>query len=440
MNRLKPGNIFRNKTLNNASWIVGIRVVQSALTLLVTMLTARYLGPSNYGLLGYVQSVVSFAAPIALLGLSNVMVQELVNAPEEEGEIVGTAIVLSAISALMCMGGCIAFCAIVNHDRITTIVCALYSIYLISQSVVLIQYWFQAKLISKYSSIVSLLVYILISAYKIFLLATGKSIYWFAITSALDNLLISFFLVIIYVKLGGRKLSFSSRTAQRMFSKSKYYIVTNMMIAVFAQTDRIMLKLMIDDAATGYYSAAAYCAGCVGFVYSAITDSARPTIFESKKQNQVKFERNVSRLYCIVMYLSLVQSVLMTAFAPVIVKCMYGQDYLPAIPILRLVVWYITFSEIGVIRNIWVLAEGKQKWLWIINLSGALANVIMNYLLIPIWGAMGAAFASLMTQFFANVVVSYIIKPIRPNTRLMVQGWDIRLIREMLHVLKKGGS
>ena len=46
--------------VKNASWIIGCKLAKAVLTLIVTMLTARYLGPSNYGLINYAASIVTF--------------------------------------------------------------------------------------------------------------------------------------------------------------------------------------------------------------------------------------------------------------------------------------------------------------------------------------------------------------------------------------------
>lgn len=410
----------KNRVLKNASWIIGIQVVKSLLGLVISMLTARFLGPSNFGLINYAASIVAFVSPIMYLGLTGVLVQEIVNRPENEGKILGTAISLSFFSSLLCIGGVIAFVNIANKgERDTIIVCALYSILLIFQSLEMIVYWFQAKLLSKYSSLVSLIAYLIVSAYKIFLLAAKKSIYWFAVSNALDYMIIAVCLLIVYRKLGGQKLRFSFADAKRMLSKSRYYIVSNMMIAIFAQTDRIMLKLMIDDAATGYYSAAVTCAGMTGFIFSAIIDSFRPIIFDNKKTDERQYENNMCRLYSIIIYLSLLQSVVITVFSKLIIHILYGSAYAPSINALRLIVWYTTFSYLGSVRSIWILAEDRQKYLWVINLSGAAANITLNYFLIPVMGIMGAALASLITQIFTNVIIGFIIKPIRYNNTLM---------------------
>lgn len=415
--------------VKNAAWIIGVRIVQSILALVISMLTARYLGPSNYGVISYASSVVAFVVPIMRLGIPSILVQEIVNKPKQEGEILGTSIVLNIISAFACMLGVVAFANVVNAgEKTTIIVCALYSLLLLAQAIEIVQYWFQAKLASKYVSIASLVAYTIVSAYKMFLLVTEKSIYWFAISNALDYAIIGVSLLIIYRRLSDTRLRFSSALAKSLLAKGRYYIVSNMMITIFAQTDRIMLKLMIDDAAVGFYSAAVSCAGITGFVFSAIIDSMRPMIFERKKEDNVAFEKNVSRLYCVIIYLSLAQSVVMTLFAPLIVNILYGADYQNTIDILQVLVWYTTFSYMGAIRNIWILAEDKQKYLWIINLSGAATNVLLNALLIPMIGGVGAALASLITQFFTNVLIGYIIRPITRNNILMLKGLNPTLI------------
>ena len=283
-------------------------------------------------------------------------------------------------------------------------------------------YWYQAKLLSKYTSIVSLISYLIVSAYKVYILATAKDVYWFAFSNTFDFLLISIGIYILYKKYGGQKLSFSWELGKNMFSRSKHYILSSMMVTVFAQTDKIMIKLMIDETATGYYGAAVACAGIANFVFTAIIDSFRPYIFEGKKEKEEFFENRLTMLYSIVLYLSLLQSTGMTIFAGLIIHILYGQAYNSAIGALQIVVWYTTFSYLGAVRNIWILANNKQKYLWLINLSGAGANVLINAILIPILGIYGAAIASLITQIFTNVIIGYIIKPIRPNNRIMING------------------
>lgn len=420
-----------NKVAKNAAWIIGCKIAQSLLAFVIGMLTARYLGPSNYGLITYAASLVAFVAPIMQLGFSNILVREIIDYPAREGESLGSAMGLSLVSSLLCIVGVATFAAIANPNEPTTLwVCFLYSLILLFQAIEHINYWFQAKYLSKYTSIVSLCAYAVVSAYKIYLLATRKSIYWFALSNALDACLIAVAALVIYYRIGGQKLSFSIETSGQMFEKSRHYIVSSMMVTVFAQTDKIMLKLMLDDASVGYYGAAVSCAGITGFVFAAIIDSFRPSIFEGRQQSGEVFEHRLTMLYSIVIYLSLAQSVVVAVFAKLIVFIIYGEAYAPAGAALRIIVWYTTFSYLGSVRNIWVLANNQQRHLWKINLSGALANVLLNALLIPVLGINGAALASLATQFFTNVITGYVLKPIRPNNVIMVRGCNPRYLIE----------
>lgn len=425
--------ISNDKVIKNASWIIACKIVQSIIAFIINTISARYLGPSDYGLINYAISVVAFAVPVAQLGLRNVLVEEIVSHPEREGKALGTTIGLSIVSGLFCLAGCLTFVLLTDSNEQDTItVCSLYGISLIFQMTEMIQYWYQAKLLSKYTSVASLLAYTVVAGYKVFLLVTQKSVYWFAVSYAFDYALISIILFILYKKLGTQKLSFSFELGKQLFARSRYYIVSNMMITIFSQTDRVMIKMMLGNAETGFYSTACTCAGLSAFIFVAVIDSMRPMIFESKKISQAKFERSVSVLYSIVIYMALCQSVILTVFAKPIISLLYGSAYSAAIPLLQIVTWYSAFSYMGSVRNIWMLAEEKQKCLWIVNLSGAVLNVVGNALLIPTCGAAGAAIASVITQFFTNFVLCLLMKQIKPTAKLIFTALNPWIIKEML--------
>lgn len=428
-----------NRLVNNASWLIGCKIVQNVLSFIISMMSARYLGPSNYGLINYATSVIAFIIPFATLGLTNILVQEIISKPDEEGEILGTSLLTCVLTSLLGMGSAVLFTLVASPgEKETTMVVALYSTILVAQALEMIQYWFQAKLLSKYTAIVSLSSYVVVSAYKIYLLATEKSVYWFALSYAIDSLIIAVLLLGFYKKLGGQKLTASYKRIRAMFAKSRYYIISSLMVTLFTQMDKVMLKAMIDDATTGIYSAATVCAGLSSFVFAAIIDSFRPVIFENKKLSREAFERSVKKLYSIVIYLSLAQCVAIMLLANIIICVTYGNEYAAAATTLRIATWYTTFSCLGMVRNIWILAENKQKYLWIINLSGALTNALLNSLLIPSMGSNGAAIASLITQMFTNVIMGVLVRPIRRNNRLMLEALNPKLLLEMAEQIKGG--
>lgn len=423
---------LNNKIVKNASWIIVSKVIQSILGLFVAMITARYLGPSNYGLINYAMSLVGFVTPLVFLGINNTLVHELTK-NHDEGQIIGTSICLSFISALCCIVSIFLFVLYLDAGELDTIiVCMLYSMILIFQVLDLVQYWFQYKLLSKYSSIVMLVSYFIVSLYKILILIMNKNVYWFAVANTIDYFIISLSLLYLYRKMGGKKLVFSKSMAINLLSSSKYYIIPGLMVSIFAQTDKLMLKLMINVTETGYYSAAVSCATMTAFVYAAIIDSFRPIIFKSYEVSIKIFELNLKRLYLIITYISVAQAVIMSIFSEPIIRLLYGDSFIPASKALMIVCWYVTFSYYGSIRNIWMLCKKLQRYLWIINIFGAVLNIALNSILIPLYGIVGAATASLMTQFFANFVIGFFIKPLKKNNELIIYALNPNNIKYLI--------
>ncbi len=434
----------QKQVLQNAKWIIGCKIVQSILQLIIGMVSARYLGPSNYGLINYAASIVAFALPIMKLGLDAILVHELVESPEKEGEIMGTSLMLNCLSGILCVGGVTMFATIANFGEPETIVvCFLYSIYVVCAAFEMPQFWFQYKLMSKYSSTIMLIAYVFVSAYKIFLLATQKNIYWFSLSHSVEYTLIGILLWSCYKKKHGQSISVSLQCAKKMLSKSKHYILASLMIVIIQNTDHIMITKMVGKEENGYYSAAITSAVVAQFVFLAIIDSFRPLILSSKKENELEYEKHISELYGIVGYLALAQSLVFTIFSPLIINILYGPEYQSAVPILRIIIWQCAFSYVGMIRNIWLLAEEKQKYLPIINLSGVVANIVLNAIMISFWGACGAAFASFSTQVIMNFIFGFIFQPVRKSNQLLLKGMNPRFfLKELItiaHILLKKG-
>lgn len=416
-----------NHIIKNASWIIVCRLIQSVLAVVINALTARFFGPANYGLLNYAAAITSFVAPLASLGIGNVIMNELIKEPESEGEIIGTSILMTAISSVCCMLGIAAFVKLTNaNDNNVLVVVVLYALLLVAQNMELIQYWFHAKLLSKYVSIASLIAYLVVSVYKIVLLATQQSIYWFAVSTSVDYFLIAAMLLVFYRRRQGQKLCCSGERALKLWRAGRSYIIPGLMGLLLAQGDRIMLRFFCGDTEVGIYSSALSISGMSSFVFSAIITSMQPLILENKNRDAKKYEENISKLYGIVTYLAIAQCIGITFLAKYIIQIMYGELYTQAIPVLRVVVWYSIFSYIGGVRAVWFLAENKQAYLWKISFFGMLFNLSMNACLIPLFGGMGAAVTTVITQIFTNIILVQCISALRENNRYLLKGLNFR--------------
>lgn len=420
-------NVLKNRTVKNAGWIIGGGVANKLLAFIVGIFSARFLGPSNMGLINYAAAYLSFFSALCNLGISSVIIKDFVDHPEEEGKSLGTALGLRAISSLLSGLMIIGVVSIVDRDEPLTIaVVALSCIGLVFQVFDAFNQWFQSKLKSKYVAVATVIAYIAVSAYKIVLLVLGKSVEWFALATSVDYIVIAAFLLIAYKKNNGPKLSFSFKKAKQLLALSSSFIISGLMVSIYASTDKLMLKQMLDEATVGHYGLAVSISTVWVFLLQAVIDSVYPSIIEAYGRDRQDFDRKNRRLYAIVIYAALFISLMICIFAKPVVGILYGEEYLPAVTPLRIVVWYTAFSYLGVARNAWIVSENKQKYLKYLYISAAVINVVLNFVLIPWLGASGAALASLITQMSTTLLLPALIPALRPNAKLMLEALALK--------------
>jgi len=419
INKVKQS--LRNRVVSNASWLIAGKCIQILINLVVGLLTARYLGPSNYGLINYGAAYTGFFSAVCTLGINSVIVKEFIDHPGEEGKILGTSLGLRIASGFLSVITIVSISFVLDSGEPETVtVVALCSIGIIFHVFEVFNYWFQAKLQAKRTAIAALVAYSLTAAYKIILLILGKSVTFFALATSVDYLCVASVLLFFYRKDKGGKLSFSWAYGKQLLQKSCPYILAGLMVSIYAQTDKLMLKQYLDEAAIGYYSTASSLCNMWCFLLSAIITSLNPVIMESHKENPLRYRQLNLLLYGIVFWMSAVVSVGFTVCGKWIIRLLYGDPYLPAAAPLKVITWYTAFSYLGVARNAWVVCENKQKYLTPIYISAAVANVVLNLIFIPIWGTVGAAFASLVARIVTVMIAPFFIRGMRENSIMML--------------------
>lgn len=425
-----PQNLFKSRVTRNACWLISGNIVNKLLSFLVGIWTARYLGPSNYGIINYAAAYTTFFLSLSSLGINSVIVKFFIDYPEQEGETLGTALVLQSISSVISIALIYIITFFVDYGNSVTIsVVFLSSLGLFFCVFDTIKFWFQSKLQSKYAAIATTVAYALTSCYKLFLLITQKNVKWFALASSVDYLCIAVILLAVYVRKRGPKLSFSFAKAKSLLSSSCYYILSGLMVSIYVTSDKLMLNQLTNESAVGYYGTAFSICTIWVFVLSSIIESFSPMIMELHSKGElVQYNKKNRQLYAIIFYSSIIVGSFIFIFARIGINLLYGDAYLPAVVPLRIITWYVAFSYLGGARSLWIICEKKQKYMIHLNMGAAITNILLNLLFIPIWEASGAAFATLITQMITIVIFPVLIKDLRPNARLML---DAILLKDL---------
>ena len=418
-------SLIRNKEIKNAGWIIAEQIFQMAVSLVVGVLTARYLGPSNYGALNYTASFVTFALSVATLGMEGVVIKKMIMSPDDEGVYLGSCMLFRFISSILSSIAIFVIVAVLNpDDRLKWILVFLQSFQLIFKSVQILDSWFQRHLKSRYVSIGKMVACLIVAGYKIFLLATQKDIVWFALSNSLTDIVVALMLYIFYRTEHGQNLKVSKKKGMEVLSESYHFILSGLMSATYSQMDRIMIGSMMTDVDVGLYTTATAICGMWLFVPNAIINSFRPKILELKKQgNEESYMRRLEQLYSSIIWLCIFASVVICILGNFVIRILYGDDYIGAVSALRIAIWYETFAMIGTARGIWILCENKNKYVKYYLGIGAVVNLILNYVMIPVWGINGAAVATLITQIITSMIAPLLFKETRYHTLIVLRAF-----------------
>ena len=90
-----------NRFIGNTNWLIFQNIYSMLLSLVVGALSARYLEPANYGLIGYGTSLVNLFTSVSQLGLDSVLLNEIVTHPKEKGKFIGTAVCMRLPASIL---------------------------------------------------------------------------------------------------------------------------------------------------------------------------------------------------------------------------------------------------------------------------------------------------------------------------------------------------
>lgn len=421
----------KKKFFSNIGWLMGGKIVNMLLQFLVSLATARYLGPSNFGTINYVAAFVSFFSSIASLGLAVIVIKEIATDKYDNNEVIWTSIWMRFGTAVLSTISIIALIFITNRDDSMIVQIAfLESLSILFSSFDTINYYFQARLLAKWSSIAGVLAYVGMSLYRIYLLATNADIVWFAFATSTDMIFLTVFLMIFYIRIEGFRPKFNWQLGKRLLKQSYHYLIAGLITILYAQVDRIMLGNMLDKASVGYYSAALTISTLWSMIPSALIQSISPVLYEEAGKDRALYLRRLRQSYAVLFWLNAAYSIFVGVFAHWVILLLYGKDYLAGTAALRIVVWYYGLSTMSTLNQVYLANDGKNRYINLFCIAGLITDVILNFILIPVMGINGAAIATLITHIVIQIIMPYIYKDTREIATSIIQG---ALLRDVLN-------
>ena len=381
------------------------RIVNIVSGLLVSIVVTRYLGPEQKGFIANVTAIASFFGFLSSFGLGDILIKEYSAYINESKETAISAAILMLIGGIFSfsMAGILAVVAKVDEITLRCVfVCAMpYLFGFLS----VFEYWFYSQSQSKIYTIGQFLIHVLCLVLRVIGVILEASVTWFVLCIAVEQLLTRFTLVFCYrfsrVKMQGRWKA----TVNKIRSLLKLCIpllTTGFATSIYMKVDQIMVGYMLSDSELGIYSVAVTLAEYRYFVPGVIYMSFLPILTEERK-NRIEFKNVLTKLGDILILISYSAIVGVILLGQKVVEMMYGIEFRESANILNIYIWSGVFTSLSYIGQAYFIIYNNTKILMKIQVIGAILNFVFNFILIPIWGIYGAAFATV----FEYMIVAF---------------------------------
>lgn len=263
------------KYFKNTSWLVGERIFRMAITLFVGVWVARYLGPEQFGLLSYAQSVVLLFSVFSSLGLDGIVVRELVKDESKRDQLLGTAFALKLFGALFALSLITLSVLFQENFNQTAFLVLIIASATIFQSFNIIDFYFQSKVLSRYVVFSNFISLLLASGLKVGFIIFKAPLILFACVSVFESFLLAISFVIFFTgKVGGVfDWSFNKQLAKCLLVDSWPLILSSFVVSIYMKVDQVMINAFLDAKAVGYYAAATRLSEAWYFIPVVITAS-----------------------------------------------------------------------------------------------------------------------------------------------------------------------
>lgn len=416
------------KILKNISWLTLERVFQLFLSVFVGIWVARYLGPSDFGLMNFAIAFGSLFSPFIGFGVLSLILREFIKHPEKKDVLSGTAFWITFVTGLfvtILMNIVILF--VRPNDFEAFLVVFIFSLSNVLPAFDVIYNWFDSKTESN-KTVISRNVGLIFSyALRIYFILFGFPLIFIIIATLCDSLFRVLFYVYFYYKDGQNILNwkFDFSLAKKLISSSWPLVLSGAMIIIYLKIDQVMIGLMLGDYQVGLYSVSVKLTEVFYFLPGVILVSLLPSLINAKKVSDEFYKVRLQKLFDFMTWFPFIFILPIFIFAIPLVTLFYGEEYLISGVTLAISIWALFPVFVKCAVENYLLNENLTKIILFSSVLGAFSNILLNLVLIPIYGINGAAIATIMSYSIAAYVGLLFFNETRPILKMLLKSLNL---------------
>jgi len=412
------------QVLSNTSWLASEKILSMFVALALSIFLARSLGPETWGRLNYLLAIVAMLGPFTSLGLNAIVTREIVKEPASVDKIVATALVYRVIGGVFGAVICAAVYTLFIGDSATElwlIVGLLFaSIFSAGQ---VIEFWFQAQMLNKYVASMRLAIFLLFAFIKVLAVMLAAEFWVLIAIFAAEIAVTGVGYVLLYIA-KNQALKFRSIDfvyGWSLVKQSVWLVLSGLAAVLYLKVDQIMLASMLNNQAVGVYSVAVKLSEVWFFFPAAFAASVFPVLLKSQRSSEERYQRDLQISCDVLLGGALLVTLTVTLLAPFFVPLLFGKAYVDSASVLSIHIWGSVFVFMRALVSKWLVSESLLPYsLWSHGL-GAVINVCLNVLMIPLYGVWGAAWATVIAYLFSGYVCFWLFAKTRPIAVVMTR-------------------
>ena len=416
------------KILKNISWLTFERVFQLILSVFVGIWIARYLGPSDFGLMNFAIAFGSIFGPFIGMGVSSILLRELIKHPKNKDVLSGTAFWITFVTGLIVtiiMDILILF--VRPNDFEAFLVVFVLSLGNVLLAFDVISIWFDSKTESNKTVLARNLGLIFSYMLRIYFILAGFPLIFFMIAALFDSVIrVILFLFFYYKDKQNIFLwRFDFQVAKKLLSVSWPLVFSGVMIVIYMKIDQVMIGLMFSDYEVGLYSVAVKLSEVVYFLPGVIMVSLLPSLIKSKLVSKKFYQERLQKLFDFMTWFPFILILPIFFFSSQIIVFLYGQEYIIAGQTLAISIWALFAVFIKVAVENYLLNENLTKIIFFTSFLGSISNVLLNLIFIPFWGINGAALTTVISYLIASYLGLIFFKETRPIFIMLLKSLNL---------------
>jgi len=387
-----------------------VRVLNLALGVVVTALTARVLGNAGFGQWTTIFAILGLTGFFTNLGMEKVVLREASREPELENEWLGAVMMLRLLLLLPVMIFSISAIVLLHESQEMLLAGIIIVFGMPFDGVGAMQLIFQLRVKNTVPMVVLTIRSVLWGAAVAVIFWRGGGMVALAIALVVTNGLGSIVQATSARRLAG---SWPRPSRKRIGTLVRVGIplgISGVLIIAYANIDQIIVFQIAGSKAAGLYGAAYRLLEQAHFVPISVITTMTPIIAASWPANRERMLRAAQVTAELLTTSSLGALAFVSVAATPIIQLVFGSQFVAAAPALPVLFGAFVFICFGYLNGTLLTVLGLQRKVLFVSLAGLVVNVAGNLILVPVDGFMGAAWMTLFTEIVVFAGSSWLIR------------------------------